>query len=81
VVYAPHEADFDDVCRLLEAGINLSTSRMEFNYRGRMAPELLARIEAACARGGSSLYATGSTPGSSPRSCRSLSRRSSGGSI
>lgn len=63
VVYAPHDADFDDVCRLLEAGSNVSTSRMEFNYRGRMAPDLLARIEAACARGGSSLYATGSTPG------------------
>lgn len=63
VLYAPHEADLDDVCRLLEAGINISTSRMEFNYRGRIAPDLLARIEAACARGGSSLYATGSTPG------------------
>jgi 2,4-diaminopentanoate dehydrogenase len=63
VVYAPHEADFDDLCRLLEAGINISTSRMEFNYRGRMAPDLLTRIEAACARGDSSLYATGSTPG------------------
>jgi 4-hydroxy-tetrahydrodipicolinate reductase len=63
VIYTPHEADFDDVCRLLEAGINISTSRMEFNYRGRMAPDLLARIETACASGGASLYATGSTPG------------------
>jgi 4-hydroxy-tetrahydrodipicolinate reductase len=63
VVYAPFEADFDDVCRLLAAGINISTSRMEFNYRGRMAPDLLARIETACKQGGASLYATGSTPG------------------
>lgn len=63
VVYAPHEADFDDVCALLAAGINISTSRMEFNYRGRMDPALLQRIEAACAEGQSSLYASGSTPG------------------
>lgn len=63
VIYAPHEADFDDLCRLLEGGINVSTSRMEFNYRGRLAPDVLERIEAACERGGASLYATGSTPG------------------
>lgn len=63
VLYAPHEANFDDLCQLLEAGINVSTSRMEFNYRGRMDPAVLERIEAACARGNASLYATGSTPG------------------
>jgi 4-hydroxy-tetrahydrodipicolinate reductase len=63
VVYMPHEADFNDVCRLLEAGINISTSRMEFNYRDRLEPGLRARIEAACGRGHSSIYGTGSTPG------------------
>lgn len=63
VVYMPHEADFDDVRRLLEAGINISTSRMEFNYRDRLEPGLRARIEAACGRGQSSIYGTGSTPG------------------
>jgi len=63
VVYTPHETNFDDVCRLLAAGINISTPRMEFNYRGRLEPVLRDRIEAACAQGGSSLYATGSTPG------------------
>ncbi len=63
VSYMPHEADVDDMCRLLEAGINIATSRMEFNYRGRMEPGMLARLEDACLRGGSSLYASGSTPG------------------
>lgn len=63
VIYAPHQADFDDICTLLEAGINISTSRMEFNYRGKMDPALLRRIESACAKGQSSLYASGSTPG------------------
>jgi hypothetical protein len=63
VIYTPHEADFDDICALLEAGINISTSRMEFNYRGKMDPALMRRMEDACAKGQSSLYASGSTPG------------------
>lgn len=63
VVYMPHEADWDDVCRLLEAGINIATSRMEFNFRGRMDPALRQRLEEACERGQASTYASGSTPG------------------
>jgi len=63
VVYLPNHSEIEVICRLLEEGINISTARWEFNYRGRLDPEWLARIEAACEIGGSSLYATGSTPG------------------
>lgn len=63
VVYMPDRAEIDVICRLLETGINVATARMEFNHRGTLAPDTRARIEAACARGGASLYGSGSTPG------------------
>jgi 4-hydroxy-tetrahydrodipicolinate reductase len=63
VVYMPHEADFDDLAQLLEAGINIATSRMEFNFRDRMDPDVRRKMEAACERGQASIYASGSTPG------------------
>jgi 4-hydroxy-tetrahydrodipicolinate reductase len=63
VVYMADRAEMDVVCRLLEEGINVATARMEFNHRATLAPELRARIEAACAKGRTSLYGSGSTPG------------------
>ncbi|MBU6268283.1 MAG: dihydrodipicolinate reductase [Sphingomonadales bacterium] len=63
VAYMPNYANLDDMCRLLAAGINLVTGCLGFNHRGTMPPADLARIEAACATGQSSLYATGSSPG------------------
>jgi 4-hydroxy-tetrahydrodipicolinate reductase len=63
VIYMPDRAEMDMLCRLLEAGINIATSRMEFNGRDKIEPEVRRKLESACARGKASLYATGSTPG------------------
>jgi 2,4-diaminopentanoate dehydrogenase len=55
----------DDVVTLLEAGTNIITSCTDFHAGGhpRLGAEGLARIDAACKRGKSSLYATGTDPG------------------
>jgi 4-hydroxy-tetrahydrodipicolinate reductase len=63
VLYMQEGIDFDDVCRLLEAGINVVTTRAEFHYGAKLPPEIRARVEAACAKGKSSIHATGSSPG------------------
>lgn len=63
VVYMPESTDFDDVCVLLENGINISSTRAEFFHPGKMNPEVRARVEAACEKGQSSLHSSGSSPG------------------
>ena len=63
VLYMQEGANIDDVCRLLEAGINIVTTRNEFFYAPKMRPEFRERTEAACKKGNSSLHATGSSPG------------------
>lgn len=63
VIYLPNQADVDDMCRLLEAGIDIATACVGFNHRGSIPPERREKLEAACTKGGSSLYATGSSPG------------------
>jgi 4-hydroxy-tetrahydrodipicolinate reductase len=63
VMYMQEGVDPDAVCRLLEAGINIVTTRGEFFYPPKMDPDLRQRVEAACAKGGASLHATGSSPG------------------
>src|SRR5690606_32750925 len=63
VLYMQEGVDADDVCRLLEAGINIVTTRGEFFFPEKMDAQLRARTEAACRAGGSSLHATGSSPG------------------
>ena len=63
VLYMQEGYDADDLCALLQAGINVITTRGEFFNPGKMDPALRARIEAACRRGGASLHATGSSPG------------------
>jgi 4-hydroxy-tetrahydrodipicolinate reductase len=79
VVYMPDRTDMDDVCRLLENGVNIVTTRAEFFNPDMMAPELRARIEAACSKGNASIHATGSSPGfiteALPIVLASLSRR------
>jgi hypothetical protein len=63
VLYMPRACDFDEVCRLLESGANVVTTRGEFHRPASMPTDVRARVEAACAAGGSSIHSTGSSPG------------------
>lgn len=62
-LYMPLLCDFDDVCRLLAAGTDVVTTRGEFHHPAALDPETRARVEQACAAGGSSIHSTGSSPG------------------
>jgi len=62
VIYTPFMADLDHVEALLGAGINVVSTNLFLNCGG-IAGETRDRIEAACARGGSSIYITGVNPG------------------
>jgi hypothetical protein len=63
VLYMPHVFDPDEICRLLEAGANIVSTRMELHNPATLDPVVRARIEDACQRGGTSIHATGSSPG------------------
>jgi 4-hydroxy-tetrahydrodipicolinate reductase len=63
VLYMPRMCVFDEVCRLLESGTNIVTTRGEFHHPAGMDPTLRKRIEAACRDGGTSIHSTGSSPG------------------
>jgi 4-hydroxy-tetrahydrodipicolinate reductase len=56
-------ADMDAVCRLLESGANVVSTRSEFHRPASLDPEVRARLDDACAAGGSTLFSTGSSPG------------------
>jgi len=79
VVYMPSTYDLDDVCRLLESGVNISTLLEHFHDPESLDPEVRQRIEAACERGGTSIYSSGPSPGfiteSLPMVLTSLERR------
>jgi hypothetical protein len=62
VVYAPLLPDLDDVCRLLESGKNVVTPT-GWIYPPSAGGEVVARLEAACRKGSSSLHGTGINPG------------------
>lgn len=63
VLYMPHVCKIDDVCRILESGANVVSTRMEFQNPAALDPATAARLEAACQKGGSSIHASGSSPG------------------
>jgi 4-hydroxy-tetrahydrodipicolinate reductase len=64
VLYMPRIFEIDDVVALLEAGTNIVTTRGEiFGGGHRLGDAGRARVVDACARGGASIYATGSSPG------------------
>lgn len=63
VLYMPQGCNFDELCRLLSAGINVVTTRGEFNNPDRLDPAVRERVETACRQGNSSIHATGSSPG------------------
>jgi hypothetical protein len=63
VLYMPQGCDVDVICRLLESGSNVVTTRGEFQHPGSMDPVARARVEAACEKGGTSIHSTGISPG------------------
>ena len=63
VLYMPQGCDVDDVCRMLASGTNIVTTRGEFVRPASMDPEVRRRVEDACTEGGTSIHATGSSPG------------------
>jgi 4-hydroxy-tetrahydrodipicolinate reductase len=63
VLYMPQVVDLDDVVAFLDAGTNISTTCVEFFNDGRPLGDGRAQVLDACARGGTSVYATGSSPG------------------
>ena len=63
VLYMPSRADVDDMCRLLESGADIVTILADLHHPASLDPDVRRRIEAACERGGTSLYATGPSPG------------------
>ena len=79
VVAMQEGCNVEDVCRFLEAGINIATSRVDFLEPDRMDPEVRRRTEQACIKGGASIYASGASPGFSsealPLVLASMSRR------
>lgn len=63
VLYMPQQINADDLCRLLESGTNVVTTRTEFHLPNAVEPSLRLRIDEACQRGGTSLHSTGASPG------------------
>jgi hypothetical protein len=58
------DAVIDEMCRLLESGRNVVTSTMPVLVHPPAAPpDVLRRLEAACAAGGTSFFCSGIAPG------------------
>ncbi|MBB5160606.1 hypothetical protein [Mycobacterium sp. AZCC_0083] len=54
----------DEMCRLLESGKNvLTTTFIRLVYPESLSPEILAKLQKACAAGESAFFATGIAPG------------------
>ena len=63
VVYMGDRPDVDALCRLLGSGINVVTTRGEFQRPASMETAVRDRVEAACRSGRATLHSTGSSPG------------------
>jgi len=78
VVAVQDGCNLDDVCRFLEAGINIATSRTDYLEPEYMDPEVRRRTEEACRKGSASIHASGASPGFSsealPMVAASMSR-------
>jgi len=58
------DAVIDEMCRMLESGRNVVTSTMPvLVYPPAAPPDVLRRLEAACATGGASFFCSGIAPG------------------
>ncbi|BFM07357.1 dihydrodipicolinate reductase [Halioxenophilus aromaticivorans] len=78
-LYMPEGFNVDELCHLLAAGINVITTRNEFFYGPAMDVSLREKIQSACLSGGTTIHATGSSPGfiteALPAVLTSLSRK------
>ena len=63
VLYMPHVFDVAQLCRILASGANVVSTRMELHNPRMLDRNDRERIEEACRSGGSSVHATGSSPG------------------
>jgi 4-hydroxy-tetrahydrodipicolinate reductase len=63
VLYMRQGFDCDEACAILESGKNIVSSLADLNNPESLSDEVRTRLEAACAKGGTSLYSTGSSPG------------------
>jgi 4-hydroxy-tetrahydrodipicolinate reductase len=63
VLYMRQGTDMDELAAILASGKNVVTTRGDFHWPGTMDPAAREKIEAACARGNTSIYSTGSSPG------------------
>ncbi|WP_216893002.1 NAD(P)H-dependent amine dehydrogenase family protein [Nocardia alni] len=63
VLYMPLAFDADVVTRLLSSGTNVVTTCGVFHHPASMDPALREQITRACELGGTSIHATGSSPG------------------
>ena len=63
VLYMPQQCNLDEVCALLASGANIVTTRGEFHHPPSLDADVRARVEEACAEGGTSIHSTGSSPG------------------
>lgn len=79
VLYMQEGCNISQLCRLLESGCNVVTTRVELHHPGSLDAETRNSIESACEKGGTSIYSTGSSPGfiteAVPLALTSLQRR------
>lgn len=59
VLYMPHVFNADEVCRILENGSNVVSTRMELQNPSAFDPGLAEKLEKACQKGGTSVHASG----------------------
>jgi 4-hydroxy-tetrahydrodipicolinate reductase len=62
ISYNPMWPDVDEMCRLLEAGVNVASTAAFITGRG-LGADATARLDAAARAGGVSLFGTGINPG------------------
>ncbi len=63
VLYMRQGTDIDELCTLLASGKNVVTTRGDFHHPRVLNAAVRERIEAACAKGNTSIYSTGISPG------------------
>ncbi len=63
VLYMGATCDYDQICAILGSGTNIVTTRGEFHHPGSLPAAERERVEEACAKGGTSIHSTGSSPG------------------